>query len=102
MGGTICCCGSVPERVCQGIWIEYGSGLAYLELRRFETLYRLCVNAFWGGSPYVWKRLASSQLGGGFEKVWEQTKQAIADYSEHERAAILGGTAAKFYGIQAE
>ncbi|WP_235958867.1 amidohydrolase [Paenibacillus silvestris] len=25
----------------------------------------------------------------------------IADYSEDERAAILGGTAAKFYGIQA-
>ncbi|OPH51920.1 hypothetical protein BC351_34475 [Paenibacillus ferrarius] len=43
-----------------------------------------------------------ANLAGDFEKVWEQSNQAIADYSEHERAAILGGTAAKFYGIQAE
>ncbi|MCY9659985.1 amidohydrolase family protein [Paenibacillus chondroitinus] len=43
-----------------------------------------------------------ANLAGDYEKVWEQTNRAIADYSEHERAAILGGTAAKFYGIQAE
>lgn len=43
-----------------------------------------------------------ANLAGDFEKVWEQTNQAIAEYSEHEKAAILGGTAAKFYGIQAE
>ncbi|MEC0266770.1 amidohydrolase family protein [Paenibacillus anseongense] len=43
-----------------------------------------------------------ANLAGDFEKVWEQTNQAISDYSEDERAAILGGTAAKFYGIQAE
>lgn len=43
-----------------------------------------------------------ANLAGDFEKVWEQTNHAIADYYEHERAAILGGTAAKFYGIQAE
>jgi L-fuconolactonase len=40
-------------------------------------------------------------LADGNSDVWIETNKAIADYTEHEKAAILGGTAAKFYGIQA-
>jgi L-fuconolactonase len=43
-----------------------------------------------------------ANLAGNYMDVWSETNKAIADYSEHERVAILGGTAAKFYDIQAE
>lgn len=43
-----------------------------------------------------------ANLAGGYGEVWLETNKAIAEYAEHEKVAILGGTAAKFYGIQAE
>lgn len=43
-----------------------------------------------------------ANLAGDYTKVWLETNKAIADYTEQKRAAILGGTAVKFYGIQAE
>lgn len=38
-------------------------------------------------------------LAGDYQKVWEATKEAIADYSPEEQEAILGGTAVDVYGI---
>jgi L-fuconolactonase len=40
-----------------------------------------------------------ANLAGDYAKVWEETNKAILEYSTSERAAILGGTAAKFYNI---
>lgn len=42
---------------------------------------------------------AVAELAGTYGQVWEQTNAAIADYTEAERAAILGGTAQQFYRI---
>lgn len=41
-----------------------------------------------------------ANLAGNYAKVWEQTNRAIVNYTEQERAAILGETAERFYGIQ--
>lgn len=38
-------------------------------------------------------------LNGDYASVWRETNRALAGYSEKERAAILGETAATFYGI---
>jgi L-fuconolactonase len=38
-------------------------------------------------------------LAGDYQKVWEATQEAIADYSADEQAAILGGTAARVYDL---
>ncbi len=38
-------------------------------------------------------------LAGDYAKVWDETSKAIADLSEAERDAILGGTANSFYGL---
>ena len=38
-------------------------------------------------------------LAGDYAKVWNETKKAIADLSEAEQAAILGGTANRFYQL---
>ena len=40
-----------------------------------------------------------SLLAGGFEKVWEETNQALAGYSQADQDAILGGTAVEFYKL---
>ncbi|SFS71797.1 amidohydrolase [Paenibacillus sp. BC26] len=41
-----------------------------------------------------------ANLAGDYGKVWSETNRAIAAYSEAERDAILGGTAATFYRIK--
>lgn len=41
-------------------------------------------------------------LAGDYQKVWNATKEAIADYTQAEQDAILGGTAANVYGIRSE
>jgi L-fuconolactonase len=41
-----------------------------------------------------------ANLAGGYQQVWTETNHAIAAYSAAEQAAILGGTAAAFYGLQ--
>lgn len=38
-------------------------------------------------------------LAGDYQKVWQATKEAIADYSPEEQEAILGGTAVEVYRI---
>ncbi len=38
-------------------------------------------------------------LAGDYNKVWEETKAAIADYSQAEQDAIFGQTAVKVYGL---
>lgn len=38
-------------------------------------------------------------LAGDYQKVWQATKEAIADYSPEEQEAILGGTAVDVYRI---
>lgn len=39
-------------------------------------------------------------LAGDYQKVWEETNQAITDLGEAERSMILGGTAIEFYGLE--
>lgn len=41
-----------------------------------------------------------ANLAGDYHKVWTETNKAIADYSQAEKDAILGGTAAEFYRIE--
>ena len=41
-----------------------------------------------------------ANLAGDYQKVWEETNKAIDEYSVAEREAILGGTAAAFYGLR--
>jgi L-fuconolactonase len=41
-----------------------------------------------------------ANLAGNYQKVWEETNKAIADYKPEEIDAILGGTAAEFYRIK--
>ncbi|WJH33149.1 amidohydrolase family protein [Paenibacillus sp. CC-CFT747] len=38
-------------------------------------------------------------LAGDYAQVWNETNRALARYSDSERAAILGGTAARFYNL---
>jgi len=38
-------------------------------------------------------------LAGDYQKVWEETNKALNTYSQAERNAVLGGTAANFYDI---
>jgi L-fuconolactonase len=38
-------------------------------------------------------------LAGDYEKVWRETNKALRDLATDERDAILGGTAAAFYGL---
>lgn len=38
-------------------------------------------------------------LAGTYTKVWQETNKALAGYSQAQIDAILGGTAAKFYGV---
>ena len=38
-------------------------------------------------------------LAGTYRKVHDETAKALADYSDDERAAILGGTGNSFYGL---
>jgi len=38
-------------------------------------------------------------LAGDYQKVWQATKEAIADYSQEEQQAILGDTAVRVYGL---
>lgn len=40
-----------------------------------------------------------ANLAGDYKKVWEETLQALKQYSKAEQDAILGGTAARFYRI---
>ncbi|MBO9608622.1 MAG: amidohydrolase family protein [Paenibacillaceae bacterium] len=40
-----------------------------------------------------------ANLAGDYAQVWEATLLCVADYSEAERQAILGGTAARFYNL---
>lgn len=40
-----------------------------------------------------------ANLAGDYCKVWNETNRAIADYSQADREAILGGTAARFYNL---
>jgi len=40
-----------------------------------------------------------SELGGGYERVFEATLELLAERSRVERDAVLGGTAARVYGI---
>lgn len=39
-------------------------------------------------------------LAGDYAKVWRETRVALSGLGEAERAMVLGGTAAHFYGIQ--
>ena len=39
-------------------------------------------------------------LNGDYASVWRETNRALAGYSEAERAAILGETAVRFYGLK--
>ncbi|WP_433379031.1 amidohydrolase family protein [Streptosporangium sp. CA-115845] len=39
-------------------------------------------------------------LAGDYAKVWRETGVLLADLGENDRAAVLGGTAARFYGIE--
>lgn len=43
-----------------------------------------------------------SVLAGGYVRVWEQLNVLIGELGGADRAAILGGTAARFYGITAD
>jgi L-fuconolactonase len=38
-------------------------------------------------------------LAGTYTKVWQETNKALAGYSQAQIDAMLGGTAAKFYGV---
>ena len=38
-------------------------------------------------------------LAGDYAKVWDETNRAIADLSEAEKDALLGGTANSFYSL---
>lgn len=38
-------------------------------------------------------------LAGDYQKVWQATQEAIADYSQADQDAILGETAVKIYGL---
>ena len=40
-----------------------------------------------------------SVLAGGYEKVWRETLKLLAGHSQDAKDAVLGGTAAKFYGM---
>jgi L-fuconolactonase len=39
-------------------------------------------------------------LAGTYEQAWEQTNRTIADLDEDDRAAVLGGTAIRFYRLE--
>ncbi|SEH00726.1 L-fuconolactonase [Nonomuraea solani] len=39
-------------------------------------------------------------LAGDYDQVWRETRHALSGLSRDERAAVFGGTAARFYGIQ--
>jgi L-fuconolactonase len=43
-----------------------------------------------------------SVLAGGYSKVWAETARVLAGLSADDRAAIYGGTAVRFYGLQAD
>ncbi|MEK0315082.1 amidohydrolase family protein [Cohnella sp. 56] len=43
-----------------------------------------------------------ANLAGDYRSVWQATNLALADYSEADRQAILGGTAMRFYGLKEE
>ncbi|MER6173869.1 amidohydrolase family protein [Streptosporangium sp. NPDC001681] len=39
-------------------------------------------------------------LAGDYAKVWRETGVLLAGLGENDRAAVLGGTGARFYGIE--
>ena len=39
-------------------------------------------------------------LGGGYAAWWDATQRALATHDEPTRDAVLGGTAARFYGLE--
>jgi L-fuconolactonase len=43
-----------------------------------------------------------SVLAGGYIRVWDELSSLFGELPDAERAAVLGGTAARFYGIPAE
>lgn len=43
-----------------------------------------------------------SVLSGGYVAVWERTQEVLAELSQGEQDAILGGTASRFYGLDSE
>ncbi|WP_246469626.1 amidohydrolase family protein [Cohnella nanjingensis] len=38
-------------------------------------------------------------LNGSYDEVWEETHLALSEFAASERAAVFGGTAARFYRI---
>jgi L-fuconolactonase len=38
-------------------------------------------------------------LAGDYHQVWQETNKVLDHYSQTEKAAILGGTAAQFYKL---
>lgn len=90
-----------PRLVCKlsGLVTEAGAEPSPERLRPYVEHLLLCFGPqrlLWGSDwPVV-------TLGGGVEAWWRTTGSLLAGLSEDERAAVLGGTAARFYAITAQ
>jgi L-fuconolactonase len=79
-----------------GLVTEAGEVWRTEDLRRYIAHLIECFGAerlMWGSD---WPVVA---LAGGFERWRAATDELLAELSEHERAAILGGTAERFYRL---
>jgi predicted TIM-barrel fold metal-dependent hydrolase len=102
LGYPICRRGPISECIRQGFGIEYGSGLADLGINRFNAYINYAWQHFGADRLMFGSDWPVANLAVSYMDVWSETNKAIAGYTEHERVAILGRTAAKFYVIQAE